>query len=492
MRRLHHYLSRFLHAMIGILTSYFDRQGLPEERTMPISTEGMSLLEMLRQELVVVTPTTKMEAIQKFNLIKKHLGEFPPKLQGIIRYILKTFSESETTAETDLWAIYLVVKEFFLGKDIWESIIAKSLLLQNPTTEEAASQELDLIIEYRDCFPSELQETISIMEDESSMIVFSTIQAAIKDYLSKKATWGEWYGLDKDVDTHDQAEVVIRLFPTVLYELRDNLSPTCFLMTSSKAVSFVPLFLKLGSREFQDSGVQPIVNRVPYNFSEVYLQQIIAGLLCNNSWNRDGNKENSAELDKESLQALKHCREIGLVQRGEMFCMLDYLFVFWNAKEYYFDDYRSEDDVEFVGEFFQKRFKLVLDWGPFLLESYMLKDGFWVCLSNIHENSNEKVIDPVIRTACQVSLSHYPKELGFMFSQQYVHDSLRPNMRMRRELAQQKIFKIGREEITKAMRQNKVPIKEWVRAVASNEKIPPDGLYALIRSDPIGAIIPDS
>ena len=56
--------------------------------------------------------------------------------------------------------------------------------------------------------------------------------------------------------------------------------------------------------------------------------------------------------------------------------------------------------------------------------------------------TNEKIIDPVIQTACKVSLAHYPKELGFMFSQQYVHDGLRPNMRLRREHAQQKIFEI--------------------------------------------------
>lgn len=471
---------------------------MPEKRQrkeMP-TTEGMSLLEMLREELVEVNPTTSKESLQKLILIKKHLDEFPPKLRGMIRYLLGSLSESESTAETDLWAIYLVTKEFFLGKDIWELMIGKRLALQHLTTEEEARQELDTIVEYRDCFPSELQDDISTAEalskENSALLVFRTIQSAIKKYLSNKPSWGEWFGLDKDTDTHDQAEVVIRLFPPVLYELRDSLSPTCFLMTSAKAVSFVPLFLKLGSRELQDPGIRPIVNRVPYNFSEVYLQQIIAGLLCNNSWNRDGNKQNHAQLDKESLQALIRAKEIGLVQRGEIFCMLDYLFVFWNAKEYYFDDYRNDNDVEYVREFFQKRFKLVLDWGPFLLKSYMLKDGFWICLSNIHENTNEKIIDPVIQTACQVSLAHYPKELGFMFSQQYVHDGLRPNMRLRREHAQQKIFEMGRQEITKAMRQSKVPIKEWVYAVASNDKIPPDGLYALLRSNPIETLIPDS
>jgi hypothetical protein len=94
----------------------------------------------------------------------------------------------------------------------------------------------------------------------------------------------QWHGLDSDVDTEEEAELAIRFFPGVMTEeLSRNIlgpgmhiqvfRPIHLLLTSSKAVSFVPLFLKLdvdrGGRRplFFHQGIllQLLVNRYPKN-----------------------------------------------------------------------------------------------------------------------------------------------------------------------------------------------------------------------------------
>jgi len=67
-----------------------------------------------------------------------------------------------------------------------------------------------------------------------------------KFFLPKLRPWG---GLDNDVDTKEEAEVAIRVFPTVLQNeesLRQSDNPIGAAMSSLKALPFVPMLAELG------------------------------------------------------------------------------------------------------------------------------------------------------------------------------------------------------------------------------------------------------
>jgi hypothetical protein len=70
----------------------------------------------------------------------------------------------------------------------------------------------------------------------------------------------QWHGLDSDVDTEEEVELLIRFFPSILTEsdgvhsgcLVGPVTPMLLLFTEAKAVSFLPLFLKLGVELHQE------------------------------------------------------------------------------------------------------------------------------------------------------------------------------------------------------------------------------------------------
>ena len=437
--------------------------------------KGRSLLEMLRRFEV-----KKYTAEDKLKLSMEHRDEFPSKIREIICFAVEYWSHLQSP-ETVLEVIYFAIEEFFLGRQ-WCLMSSVRLIVDNNPSEEETRERLRIIIKYRGIFPSELQPAISYAEDLSKgppKTAFEGIQSVAMAFFSDGTRKSkEWHGLNKSIDTEDQAEVAILFFPDVLFKLRDGRDPICWLASSPKAVCFVPLLLRLGHCGFG--------TKVRYSFSENCLRNVKRCLLCNNSWHWVDIKIYSEELDRESLLALIHLKDIGFVYRDEYFSLLNCLLTFWNNTENYFDGH----DADFV-TFFQTRFKLLLDWAPFLIENYMMNDDFWIEVSCFHAH-NDEVIEPVIRTVCKVALSHYPMELGLMFSQRYFDKYVRPELRERREKAQKIIFDIGREEITRAMKHNKAVIKDWVYAVATNDRISPDGLYMLIRCDPIGVLMSDS
>ena len=111
-------------------------------------------------------------------------------------------------------------------------------------------QKLEVIVRHKSEFPSKFRHCIDSIADSSQSTPqqsWVTLQKEItKFFLPKLRPWG---GLDNDVDTKEEAEVAIRVFPTVLQNeesLRQSDNPIGAAMSSLKALPFVPMLAELG------------------------------------------------------------------------------------------------------------------------------------------------------------------------------------------------------------------------------------------------------
>lgn len=220
-------------------------------------------------------------------------------------------------------------------------------LRQEPTMKcfgslngEEATERMKLMVKHQSEFPSRLRPEILVGKNHAEQSVgdstpervarvfASFVFRAVKDLFfggSRRNDEAprEWYGIDSDVDTEDQVELTIRLFPDVLViqrpltplRLRKKASPILFLTSSSKAVSFVPLFFSLsksaGNMCFQSVHID----------HELVLRQLLHNTLAEERFGGGSGDSGSSrekgpsclELDEASLVALKRLRVMGLL-----------------------------------------------------------------------------------------------------------------------------------------------------------------------------------
>mmetsp|Transcript_9543 Transcript_9543/g.19761 ORF Transcript_9543/g.19761 Transcript_9543/m.19761 type:complete len:203 (+) Transcript_9543:256-864(+) len=172
-------------------------------------------------------------------------------------------------------------------------------------------------------------------------------------------------------------------------------------------------------------------------------------------------------------------KKLFLLHRCDLPRLLSKLFDLWNS------NHRREllKDADML-DFFQTRFQLLLDWDPSLLKDYGSKnlldwneslrreyhtnEGFWVSLISTFDRHDEKIMEPIIRMICKHGLSHYPRELGFIFSQNYVHMYMRSDGKATRKKAMKRIYEIGREEVATKMTENKTVVRQCAVSCYSN------------------------
>lgn len=398
---------------------------------------------------------------------------------------------------------------------------------------------MKIVIQHQDEFPSKIREAIQFHiapPERQANIVLSEIKSAIRQYffgrsIGLDSSSDEWHGPNKDIDLGEEVEVAARLFPTVLTEKEEDVFPIFLLMTCPQAVCFVPIVASvvLQSKHsfFTESNLMYYIqrtlfhnrgdesDRLAFSITTIIGQQ--GGMTLTRTEDCTILRKPSVEYDEACLSALIQMRDSGLVSQHELYELLSHLFDFWNSTK----TKELLKDADVLG-FFQTRFQLLLDWQPSLLDSYGSEkhvywnreypknEGFWLTLISKFDTYEEEVMDPIIRMVCKYGLSHYPRELGFIFSHNYVNMYMRSDMKATRQKAMKRIYEIGREEIATKMRENHKVIGQWVYSVAKNtaifsadelalqrnwfpddyvkRKVPPDGLYALIRSDPIRAL----
>lgn len=402
---------------------------------MTSSIHSQSLLEMLRQQRIVVDARTTSEVMEKKRLIVEHQSKFPSKLRpAIIR-------GQNSVPRTFLAYFYKEVKNFFFGRC---DSIAEIRLVHN--------EELNLPV--------------------------------------------EWHGLDRGVDTEEEVETAIRFFPWICSETNvkrpPNLSilyarPIHFLLSYSKTVSFVPLFWKLMLEIYGKN--------VPIRCN---LNEILEELLMNSNTDeslsirvdlREFGYESTeffgetAELDNECLSILMHLREEDWVHETHINDLL-----WWFLAH----PHRKYREISFI----ETRLRLLIDWYPNCLTSYerMYRIQDLLGIQN-HDAFDLRMFEIIF----EMGMSYFPTKLGFVFHKSTVIISSVPPGRSPqiKELSAFQIFcrffgtervlGIIHKKLQIALGTNNT-LQDLVDSTAVNRHIGLDGLYILVRLNPAAII----
>jgi hypothetical protein len=133
----------------------------------------------------------------------------------------------------------------------------------DPFQELLYSQEktMLLIIRHQSEFPVKIREAIHLAANAPERTpewfvveVYNALKVMLLCKPEKENTKNEnierplllWNGLDSAVDTEEEVEVAIRVFPDVLKEYRDGSYPIFWLASCLKALPFIPLLAELG------------------------------------------------------------------------------------------------------------------------------------------------------------------------------------------------------------------------------------------------------
>lgn len=417
-----------------------------------MSTE--TLLEKLGKHLIMVTPNTTISEERIKNMIIKHQSGFPSK----IRPAIAAAASETSTPRAFLSEVKRAVMLFFYGQ---------------PMTPKPSIYVLSQIRQ-----PRNLQ---------------FLIDNGIASRRGELITSVEWHGLDRDIDTEEEAELAIRLFPGVLDEcmtappsLRQELpapgweqciceyvDPLKMLTLQANAISFVPLFVKLRLDLF-------IGNR--YLFFKPFSRHFSRYLFLNTY---------SEESSAESLSLLARLRETGLVKRQS----IDDMYLLWHML-----DRLQGLDVSFIAE----RMRLLIDGRPSVLK-YARKFRSGTKISRYDENllllyfieyanptgihSNRyrlpddchKKLVAIFGLIVEHGMHYFPNELGFVF-----HKS--NNGVFIKECKIKGLAEMVRGTFLKALGEYRHSLSGLVVAVATNREISLDGLYTLVRYDPITAL----
>eukprot|EP00531_Pseudo-nitzschia_arenysensis_P012306 CAMPEP_0116118560 /NCGR_PEP_ID=MMETSP0329-20121206/2168_1 /TAXON_ID=697910 /ORGANISM="Pseudo-nitzschia arenysensis, Strain B593" /LENGTH=392 /DNA_ID=CAMNT_0003612193 /DNA_START=406 /DNA_END=1584 /DNA_ORIENTATION=- len=272
-----------------------------------------------------------------------------------------------------------------------------------------------------------------------------------------------WHGPDSAVDTLEQLELAIRVFPAILktkynLDLNDivwtNLPP--FFLTSAKAVSFLPMLADLYT-EYGRS-------------HEFELVQISCELLDNTCLKMRYKKEPTNELHEASLAAFLRLREKGYLD-GDDGKILDILEVFIARAIEEKSSYKSTS-------FIVNRLQHLIEWEP----DVVVVDRVSInsCLI-AHLHRSMQLLDH--------QLYEFILEQGMLYWPRYVMGFGFHRLNFEASCA---IF--GRNEVNQVMNKKikdavvrskkKNAIQEWVLKAAIDDMISLDGLYTLVRFDP--------
>ena len=413
-----------------------------EEKSTASTTKVSELLKCLREGVVpFVNDDTEEEKRNKMHLIQNRRSEFPSKIQTVIS------QRSDLEPSDFLDEIYKASKALFFGQPY-----------QGPEND------------HRELHPSE--------------------QHPVESHEAKPAFYW-WHGLNSDVDTEDQAEILIRLFPTILSEKVKvsplsslaNCYPIYVLLVCSKALPFIPLFAELGT----ELGVHRKEERAGLT---CFMRNVIVHLVHNNLLRDKRNERPSFEtLDAINAQILTRLKDKRLMVVRDIYD-LDLVQLLLHRSML----------ISVIQT--QRRLRFLLEWDPSLLRDYGTGGNLLgrhlrrlqECV--VHKTSPSRKIRPRdferFRLLLELGMSHFPKSLGFVF-----HDE---SYKLACELfGTQKVTTTIDDELRTTVLQmnntqdnNNTASNHALRAlfleVATNDKISLDGVYTLFRSDPIALL----
>jgi hypothetical protein len=285
-----------------------------------------------------------------------------------------------------------------------------------------------------------------------------------------------WQGLNRDINTQEEAELVVRLIPSVLKcpRLRkvpqtrfsivpDHFNPIDLLTTHEKAVSFVPLFAEVGAelgsfKERERGGLKGTDGH------DVLDQLVSSGFVLVYFGNE--NSQN-AELDEEKLKVLLSLKEKGMLKKEDQRGLIRTLF--------------SQSKLGKSIPFIETRYRLLIDLDPTFLSALTstrpsdshFADLFFIYFYFLNESFRARMFEVTV----ELGMSHYPMEL-LVFR--------RNSFRILCDLLDaDKVRTITNAQISSILRQNNaITQKKLLIEAATNEKISLDGVYTLFRLDP--------
>jgi hypothetical protein len=277
-----------------------------------------------------------------------------------------------------------------------------------------------------------------------------------------------WGGLNSEVDSEEEAEAAIRLFPSLLSErsspVRGNLYnlPIFWAMTCMNAIPFVPLLAELGVelggfRKLQRGGLQlgPLMELVT-NFSL---------LVRNQSYHTD---KHYGQIDETCLSVLVRLKEKGLLRKQDIEMLLIWPDVLYGKP------CRTEHRVRFL-----------INWDPKILK----KDG--KCNTLLYRylgrwDTDKDCTLERFQTIFELGMLHYPEEIGFIFhSDDY---GCSPFAMACEIFGREQVAQIVDELIFQNPLGRIKTIKRLMVSVATNDDIHVEGLYTLFRHYPVALL----
>lgn len=355
----------------------------------------------------------------------------------------------------------------------------KRLTLYNVTGEEAR-KKMFLMIQHQAEFPSKLRPSIAAVGIFTDPVAFlSQFYNEVKGFilgrsidpkgniiLSKK-----WQGLDSNVDTEEEVELLIRLFPKLVLHERHARFCTFqeMIMISVQTVRFVPLFAKLHV-EFSNygnvswTGVFPFLGR---------------NLLCG----FPAKYCDSTALNDASFDVLVRLIEEKRIPKINAFFQMDELLKTIEQR-----------DIAFI----ETRIRFLIQWVKFVLTGQKAR----VSCRSRHPNGrkgserllryflsmdgtkNDSRYLRVFEVLVELGMFHYTKALGFVFHGDNLGYACYHFGEERvKQIVHEKLASVALKEYCKGGRKKR---KDFV---TDNSKFwSADAIYMVLRHDPIGVL----
>eukprot|EP00531_Pseudo-nitzschia_arenysensis_P007718 CAMPEP_0116140522 /NCGR_PEP_ID=MMETSP0329-20121206/13895_1 /TAXON_ID=697910 /ORGANISM="Pseudo-nitzschia arenysensis, Strain B593" /LENGTH=460 /DNA_ID=CAMNT_0003635647 /DNA_START=220 /DNA_END=1602 /DNA_ORIENTATION=- len=393
------------------------------------------------------------------------------------------------------------------------------------TDQTAAKESMLLLIHHQREFPISIQKFIIYAESRWSSFperfvtqVYNCARRLLRgcelpspspspspETKTTKKSSNDWQGLDSKVDTQDQVELVIRLFPDVLTEAENYYNlPIYRLVLRPQTVAFVPIVLKMHriQRSIQSAGVFAFSKQLVIPGRETFRELFgkdHADFLYNGQEEEEANKnhdhdddhDKKDELERESLLALANAKEMGLLPRQDDIDSL----IKWVLSKV------DEKGREIA--FIETRIRLLIGWKPCVLKE--LRKGirpepllhiFWrYC--GLPCDKPKSLEMRLFRVIFELGLKHYPKDLGFVychhaFDQFARRWGIQPitqilyNQLLLMASNQSFVGQIKSKSKNKSNNSsNNKRLQSLLVAAATNDNICLDGIYTLLRFNPV-------
>jgi hypothetical protein len=344
---------------------------------------------------------------------------------------------------------------------------------------------------------TKIQPEIFLSKVKTAVDAFFDVdgRSALSSAHDESVSDNTWHGLNCDIDTEEEAETAFRFLwedTTTSRSLVDIFCPdgimlsiqawclrTTKLMKRPETVPFVPQCIKMAYGALDGH----------YNAND-QISYILKTLLSRRT-TREGSAysthkifeklydETYKDLEEKSLLALMRLREEGLVRKyyrgGENNLLRDFI--------------RGSTDAE--SSFFERRLKMFVQWNPSIFHKMEWGNKCPYTLYDLIVRNGELSRFEHFEIAFELGMAYHPMELGFIFYQTKAGSFPQRFWDACKAYGTKRISEMVRNKIMSRFESNSNKMREMMLAAATNDDISLDGLYTLMRLDPI-ALAPEA